>query len=105
MTKLTPSAIGALRTFSYWIANGTVAQPLLDGIDYRPVLMSEPSAMERVYAIYANVLEFGADGEVQNAANAERRAAQWLRAYIDPTYVVTPPLADWEIELHGAPGR
>ena len=25
---------GALRTFSFWIANGTVGHPLLDGIDY-----------------------------------------------------------------------
>jgi hypothetical protein len=104
MTKLNPSAIGALRTFSYWIANGTMGQPLLDGIDYRAVLMSEPSALECVVAIYANELEFGAGGEVLNARHAERRAAQWLRAYIDPSYVITPPLADWEIELHAPPG-
>lgn len=32
--KLSHSVSGAVRQFSYWIANGTVGYPLLEGIDY-----------------------------------------------------------------------
>jgi hypothetical protein len=32
--KLSPDFSGALRTFSFWIANGTVGHPLLEGIDF-----------------------------------------------------------------------
>ncbi len=103
--KLSHSVSGALRTFSYWVANGTLGQPLLEGFDYRPVLMDEPSAHERIYAIFANVLEFDESGQVLNAKYAETRAAQWLRQYIDPTYEVIPPLDDWEIMLHDPPPR
>ena len=32
--KLSHSVSGPVRRFSYWIANGTVGYPLLEGIDY-----------------------------------------------------------------------
>jgi hypothetical protein len=57
---------------------------LLDGIDYRSALLHEPSASEWVYAIFANVLDCDDAGTVVNAKLAEKRAAQWLRRYIDP---------------------
>jgi hypothetical protein len=100
MAKVSASVSGALRQFSYWVADGTVGQPILDGIDYRPVLMSEPSAMEQLYAIFANVLEIDEDGQVMNAKYAEQRAAQWLRSYIDRNYQLVPPLAPWEATLY-----
>lgn len=100
MKKLGSSASGAFRTFSFWVANGTVGDRLLDGIDYRSVLLREPSALERVYAIFANVLECDDAGTVVNAKIAEKRAAQWLRRYIDRNYEVQPPLEDWEIALY-----
>jgi hypothetical protein len=100
MHRLSPSASGAIRSFSFWSANGTMSLPILEGIDYRQILLTEPSALERVYAIFANVLEFDEEERVVNAKHAERRAAQWLRGYIEPTYKIEPPLADWEIALH-----
>jgi hypothetical protein len=100
MQKLSSSVSGAFRTFSFWVANGTLGDPLLDGIDYRTILLREPSALERVYAIFANVLECNDAGTVMNAEEAERRAAQWLRRYIDRSYQVQPPFEDWEIALH-----
>jgi hypothetical protein len=103
--KLSHSVSGALRTFSYWVANGTLGQPLLEDIDYRWILSEEPSALEQVYAIFANVLEMDDNGQVVNAKYAERRVAQWLRQYIDPTFEIVPPLADWEIALHEPPPR
>ncbi len=98
--KLSPSFSGALRTFSYWIASGTVGHPLLDEIDYRAVMVEEPSMLERAYAIFANVIELDEHGEVINAKHAEFRAAQYIRSYCDPSYVVDPPLKEWEVALY-----
>ena len=50
--KLSQSFSGALRQFSYWIANGTVGYPLLKGIDYISVFRVEPSLLETAYAIF-----------------------------------------------------
>jgi hypothetical protein len=104
-TRLSHSFSGALRTFSYWVANGTLGQPVLDGIDYNSVLSEEPSALERVYAIFANVIEMDDAGNVLNAKHAERRAAQWLRWYIETAYNVVPPFEDWEVHLYNPPPR
>jgi hypothetical protein len=103
--KLSQSFSGALRTFSFWVANGTLGYQILKGIDYRPVLLSEPSALEQVYAIFANVIELDDAGSVVNAKYAERRAAQWLRRYIDGSYEVQPSFEAWETELYSPPPR
>jgi hypothetical protein len=100
MHKISPSLSGALRTFAYWVANGSVGYPLLTGIDYRQVLISEPGLMERLFAIYANRIELDADNTVLNAKAAEHRAAQWLRQYVDADYTAQPVFEDWEIALH-----
>src|SRR5690242_10509163 len=99
MAKLSHSFSGALRTFSFRIANGTVGLPLLEGIDYS-VIFREPSALEMAYAIFANVIELDDNGKVTNAKHAERRAAQAIRSYVDPFYRVEPPFEAWEVALH-----
>ncbi|OGT88714.1 MAG: hypothetical protein A2286_07315 [Gammaproteobacteria bacterium RIFOXYA12_FULL_61_12] len=104
-SKLSHSFSGALRTFSYWVATGSVGHPLLEGIEYRQTMLEEPSLMEMAYAIFANVIEFDEQGEPINAKYAERRAAQYIRSYCDPEYVVTPPFEAWEQELYGPPPR
>jgi hypothetical protein len=99
LKKLSHSFSGALRTFSFWIANGTVGYPLLEGIDYS-CIFEEPSAMEQAYAIFANVIEMDDEGNVLNAKYAEKRAAQFIRSYVDENYVVDPPLEGWEVQLY-----
>jgi hypothetical protein len=99
--KLGDSFSGALRTFAYFMASGTM--DTLREVDYLSVYGSEPSAIEQVFAIYANVIELDDDGLVLNAKYAEKRAADYLRAYFDPTFVVDPPYEDWEIALHRPP--
>ena len=99
MPRVSTSVSGALRTFSYWMANGTVGQPLLDGIDYSSIFQ-EPSALEGAYAVFINVLEFDDTGFVTNAGAAEFRAAQYIRAYVEPDYVVEPPFENWEVALY-----
>lgn len=47
--KLSHFFSGALRLFSYWIANGTVGYPLLEGIDYISVFREKPSLLETTY--------------------------------------------------------
>lgn len=103
--KLSPQFSGALRTFSFWIANGSVGNPLLEGVDYWPALKDSPSLMEEAYAIFANVIEFDESGVPTNAKYAEFRAAQTIRRWCDPDYEVIPPFEDWETALNGPPGR
>jgi hypothetical protein len=98
--KLSHAFSGALRTFSFWIANGTVGLPLLEGIKYRQAMLEGPSLMEQAYAIFANVIEFDESGSPINAKYAEYRAAQYIRSYCDQQYKVVPPFETWEQELY-----
>jgi hypothetical protein len=104
MQELNHSVSGAFRSFGFWLANGTVGQPVLDGIDYS-CIFREPSALEATLAIFSNVLRFDETGQVLNAKHAERRAAQWIRSYVDPNYVIEPPLESWETELYCPPPK
>lgn len=99
--KLGNSFSGALRTFAYFMASGT--QYTLDGIDYISLYGTEPSAIEQVFAIYANVIELDQKGKVLNAKYAEKRATDYLRSYLDPAFEVQPPYEDWEVCLHEPP--
>jgi hypothetical protein len=102
MTKVSRSVSGAVRRFSYWMANRSVGHPLLEGIDYSCVF-EEPSALEQAYAIFVNCLELNDRGEVVNARDAEMRAAQFIRSYVEGgAYAVEPPFQDWEVALHEA---
>ncbi|YCM43435.1 hypothetical protein V2O64_19185 [Verrucomicrobiaceae bacterium 227] len=100
MPHLDKSVSAEVRQFSFWVANRTVGHPLLEGIDYS-CIFEEPSALEQVYAIYMNVLEVDDAGKVIDAKQAQHRAAQYIRAYVQgEDYVVDPPFEDWEVALH-----
>lgn len=45
MARLSNSVSHAIRMFAFWLANGTVGLPTLQGIDYA-CIFSEPSALE-----------------------------------------------------------
>ncbi len=100
-TKVSNSFSGALRTFAYFMSSGT--HHMLKGVDYLPLYGSQPSAIEQVYPIFANVLEVGEDGQVVNAQYAQKRATDYLRWYCEPHIKVDPPYEQWEIELHDPP--
>ncbi len=103
MRHLSNSFSGALRTFSFWIVNRTVGHPLLEGVDYSSIFR-EPSALETVYAIFANVIEMDENGTVVNAKYAERRAAQYILHYVTGQ-PVDPPFEKWELYLNVPPPR
>lgn len=103
MSHLSHSFSGALRTFAYFMSSGT--HYLLEGIDYVSLHGSEPGAIEQAYAIFANVIEVDETGQVVNAHHAQKRAADYLRAYCDPGFKVDPPFEDWELELHAPPPK
>ncbi|WP_030689480.1 hypothetical protein [Streptomyces globisporus] len=100
MGHLSVDVRASLRFFAFYLANGTIDVDLLDGFDYRPALFQFGSPLEQVFAIYSNVLQVDTNGEVLNDGDAQYRAAQWIRRYCDPTYVVEPPFQAWETELH-----
>ncbi len=103
MPRVSESVSGALRTFSFWMANRSVGHPVLEGVDYS-CIFEEPSALEQVYAIYANVLEFDEHGQVINARHAERRAAQYILAHVTGRRP-DPEFEDWEVALHAPPPK
>ena len=78
---------------------------MLEGVGYLPLYGNEPSAIEQVYAIFANVLVLDENGRVMNAQYAQKRATDYLRAYCDPNFKVDPPYEDWETELHAPPPK
>jgi hypothetical protein len=96
--RLPHQVSGAFRTFSYFLASGT--HYMLEGVPYLDLYGKEPSAIEQTYAIFANVLEVDAKGEITNLKHAEKRATDYLRSYCDPAFRVEPPFEDWEVELH-----
>ena len=98
---LSKSVRGALRTFAYFMSSGS--HHMLEGVDYLSLYGHEPSAIEQAYAIFSNVLEMDGDGKVLNAQHAQKRAADYLRAYCDPSFKVVPPFEEWEVELHEPP--
>ena len=53
-----------------------------------------------VYAIFLNVLEVDDKGQPLNEPQASFRAAEWIRQYIDNSFVPDLPFEDWETELH-----
>ena len=101
VSRLGQSFSGALRTFAYFMASGTHYN--LEGIDYISLYGSEPSAIEQVFAIYANVIQLDENGKVLNAKYAEKRATDYLKSYCDPSFKVTPDYEDWEVQLHSPP--
>lgn len=99
--KVNPSISGAVRKFSYWVANGTVGCPLLNGIDYFEEFRESPSLLEQVYAIFINNLELDEQGHVLNAKQAEQRAAQYIKQWCVPGYTAEPPFcASEEMTLY-----
>lgn len=100
-TKLSHDFSGALRTFAYFMASGT--HYMLEGVDYLKLYGEYPSEFEMVFAIFANVIELDADGNVLNFTYAQKRATDYLRAWCDPTFKIDPPLELWETELYGPP--
>lgn len=101
MKKLSNDFSGALRTFAYFMASGS--HYMLENVEYLDMYGTQPSAIEMVFAIFANVIEMDSEGNVLNFTYAQRRATDYLRSYCDPSFKVTPQLEDWETELYGPP--
>lgn len=99
--KLSESLSGALRTFAYFMASGS--QNTLEGVDYLSLYGEYPSAIEKVFAIYCNVIELDEYGMVLNAKYAEKRATDYIRFFCDSSFKVNPPYEDWEVALHHPP--
>ncbi len=96
--KLSHSFSSALRTFAYFMASGTHYN--LKGIDYLILFGTEPSAIEKVFAIFANVIEMNEEGTVLNVKYAEKRATDYIRSYCDSSFEVEPPYEEWETDLY-----
>lgn len=76
---------------------------MLENVKYLDLYGSDPSVIEMVYAIFANVIEMDDEGNVLNYTYAQRRATDYLKLYCVPSFKVEPPFEDWEIELYHPP--
>jgi hypothetical protein len=105
--KLSEDFRSHLRHFVYYYTNGTLPyvigdDALLAGIDYRELLKTEASLVEKAFAIYANNITMDADGKVLNQRHSMKRAAQWIRLVCraeGEIYNVEPPFEEWETYL------
>lgn len=101
MMKMSSDFSGALRTFAYFMAGGT--HHMLKDVEYLDLYGEEPSAIEMVFAIFANVIELDQDGNVTNFTYAQQRATDYLKSYCVPGFKVSPPLEEWETALYAPP--
>jgi len=99
--KVSNDFSGALRTFARFIIDGS--HYMMDGYDYLDALQEEGTSTEIVFAIFANVIEMDDEGTVLNFTYAQKRATDYLKNYVDPSYKIYPPLEVWETELYGPP--
>ncbi|MHA3702361.1 DUF7677 family protein [Jatrophihabitans sp. YIM 134969] len=100
MARLPSSVRAAVRDFAYALGSGTLdGNGLLRGIDYRPDFAKNANELQLVFAVFTNVLRVDDDGRVLNVAEASHRAAALVRRFHQPSFVVDPPFADWEISL------
>jgi hypothetical protein len=83
MAQLPEDVRSSLRLFAFYLAEGTLVLELLEDFDYRAAIMSYGSGLEKVFAIFANVLDVDEAGAVTNYGEAEYRAAQWIRMVCD----------------------
>ena len=97
--KLSREIRTELRLFAFYLANSTLDSEILPSTKSYSEIFNEPSAVEQLFAIWANVLEIDDRGRVSNAAHASRRTAQYIRSFLDSSYKVEPPFEDWETEL------
>ncbi|UUC49578.1 hypothetical protein NOX82_27510 [Pseudomonas citronellolis] len=99
--KVSNDFSGALRTFAFFMASGS--HYMLKNVPYLDLYGREPSAIEMTYAIFANVIEMDDEGNILNFTHAQKRATDYLKSYLNPSFQVTPPLEAWETELYGPP--
>ncbi len=93
-----PDVKAVVTRFVYNMWNGQLEPETLRGHDYGQTLHHEPSAAEQAIAIFLNTLRLDDRGLVLNAREAEHRAAQYIRSYLDPSYHVDPPFTSTETE-------
>ena len=96
MPKIWNAHGGAVRTFSFWVANRTMGADVLEGVNFSGVFR-EPSVFAKAHAIFANTVELDDARKVLNAKVAERRAAQYIRQYVTGT-TADPLIEQWESE-------
>jgi len=99
--RVSNSFSGAIRSFAYFMSSGT--HRYLQDTDYLKLYGEEPSSIEMAYAIFTNVLEMDNQGNVLNFDFADKRATDYLRAYLIPEFNVEPPFEDWETTLYRIP--
>lgn len=67
--------------------------------DYGDGMIDDGGSMERMTAIFCNILRMDQNNHVINEEWCRYRASQFIRACNDESYQIKPPLKDWETML------
>jgi hypothetical protein len=78
------------------LGRGTLVPEVLDQVTYHDYLAGSGALLGDVLAVFTTLLRLNDDEQVVNLAHARWRTAQYVRAYVDPTYQVEPPFTEDE---------
>lgn len=90
---------GAISSFTASVGQGTLAPAFLAPSRYLPHIVMYGSFLEQILALFSNSIKSDVHGQIVEYEHACWRAAQYMRASTDPTYVITPAFEPWETEL------
>ena len=86
----------AIVTLADELGRGTLVPEVLGDVAYHDYLAGTGALLGDVFALFTTLLRLDADEQVVNLAHARWRTAQYVRAYVDPTYQVEPPFTEDE---------
>jgi hypothetical protein len=86
----------AIVTLADELGRGTLVPEVLGDVAYHDYIVGTGALLGDVFALFTTLLRLDADEQVVNLAHARWRTAQYVRAYVDPTYQVEPPFTEDE---------
>ncbi len=86
----------AIVTFADELGRDTLVPEVLGQVTYHDYLAGSGALLGDVLAVFTTLLRLDADEQVVNLAHTRWRTAQYVRAYVDPTYQVEPPFTEDE---------
>ncbi|GCE02229.1 DUF7677 family protein [Embleya hyalina] len=103
MGRLDASVRDAFRFFAWYLTNGTLGGTDVWGNDeqhwYTELLLESPGTYENTWSVFVSGLTVDDSGALnRHPEDAYDRAAQFLRAQVDPRYVAEPAFDAAEID-------
>jgi hypothetical protein len=91
---LTEELRSDVRIFAFYVGNNTLlsGSSYFDTVSYNQMFVDSPDLIGTLFAVYMNNMRAQKD-------EPDERATHWLLSLLVETYVVSPPLEDWELKI------